>query len=588
MAGQSILFKTVNDLANGYHPNLKKLIGGSSSRTYYEHVLGRQDGLYHILHVLSPNGALCDVETGTLPALTAKKNDKGKAPRPVSAWGHDYPPAAVALNSLSGPWSEAWLGGMIEEKPLPWSSMVEKEGDPVTTWFGLNYGLASIRQKPQRVHVLAHWRRNAQRPSSMRDIGTLDMRIGFNQTQLGCDGAGIISRQGVYRNYQHCNKLIMLARPQPSVIAQQAAEHKFGQHKVPAQKIRSVQCSAAVFNFEQPKPTWRIFVDDKQVAALPATAKYGQVVMIHDGVSYLAIRPLPSDDLGRDMEIGLDIGQPQAEAHHDQVNIQPALLVNAYLFKRDAAIDGEAMKKLKSARTGFVVEMGDVSEYGSFEKFQAHIRSAKLNVDRAGVTYQSGKDRLVAGWDTFTVNGQDPYARMLLGQREGKGERSLWQDTPLSQMGKGQLEKNGAVVVRGKRHPELAMFLHAFPKQKLFAVTNPLPNYLDYRFSEPGGVQIVADGACSMGRWLVRDSREIDITYHAFGDPYCKEAEGVMASVLFVTGAKTKPHVRLNGKDLTPVLKPWDQNGKSGWLVPLTETFKVRRDLAARLNAGNR
>jgi hypothetical protein len=584
MAGQSILFKTVNDLANAWHPNLKKLLGGSTSRTYYEHVVGVQDGLYHILHVLSPQGALCDLDTGSLPALTAAKDAQGNAPRPISAWGHDYPAATVALHSLSGPWSEPWLAGMVGEKPLPWSSLVEKEGDPITTWFGINYGLASIRQKPQRIHVLGHWRRKAELPSSMRDIGTLDLRIGFNQTQIANDGEGVISEQGKYRTFQYRNKLILLARPQPGVIARQAAEHPFGQRKIPAQEIRSVQCTAALFNYEQPQATWEVFVDDQKVGTLPATAKYGQVITIHDGVSYLAIRPLPTGDLGRDTELGLEAGEPQTQPYHEFTKIQPALLINAYLYKRDAAMDKDTLKKLESMQTGFVVEMGDADEYGSFEKFQAHIRGAKLGGDKAAVTYQSGEDNLAANGDAFTVNGQDPYARLLLGERVAKGTRSLWQDTPLSQMGKQRLEKNGAVVERGKRHPELAMFLHAFPKQKLFVATNPLPNYLDYSFREPGGVRIVADGACSMGHWAVKDSREVDVTYHAFGQPYRPEA-AAMASLLFITGAKAKPQVTLNGKDLTATLKAWKQNGADGWLVSLTDTFPSDEQISARLQA---
>ena len=577
MAGRSILFKTVNDLANGWHPNLKKLVGGATSRTYYEHVLGHQDGLYHILHVLSPRGALCDLDTGQLPALTAEKDANGNAPRPLGAWGHDYPAAAVALQSLSGPWAEPWLAAMIDEKPLPWHSLVEKEGDPVTTWFGENYGLASIRQKPQRIHALGHWRRKTELPSSMRDVGTLDLRVGFNQTRIANDGEGVISEQGRYRVFQHRGKLILLARPQPAVIARQAAEHPFGQRKLPAQEIRSVQCTAALFNYEQPRPSWSIFVDDRKVEALPAAATYGQVITIQDGVSYLAIRPLPTDDLGRDVEVGLEAGQSQTQPYHEFTNIQPALLINAYLYKRNAAIGGDAMKRLESAQTGFVVEMGDAAEHGSFEKFRAHVRGARLGGDKAGVTYQSGPDSLAAGWDAFTVNGKDPGAAL----KEG----SLWQDTPLSQMGRRRLEKNGAVVERGSRHPELSLFLHAFPRQKLYVASNPLPNYLDFRFREPGGIGIVADGACSMGRWAVKDSREIDIAYHAFGDPYRAGAEGVMASLLFITGARDRPRVTLNGNEVTAALKPWKQGDADGWLVSLAGAFPGDEQIRARLQA---
>jgi hypothetical protein len=149
-------------------------------------------------------------------------------------------------------------------------------------------------------------------------------------------------------------------------------------------------------------------------------------------------------------------------------------------------------------------------------------------------------------------------------------------------MGKARLEKNGAVVERGSRHPELNMFLQTFPKQKLYVALNLLPNYLDYRFREPGGVQIVADGACSMGRWAVKDSRTIDIKYHAFGGEYAPKDPAEAATVLFITGAKGKPQVTLNGTEA--LLKPW----QDGWLVALTGAFPKDDEIAARLSAAQR
>ncbi len=575
MAGWSIIEKTVNDLAGAYHPNLKKLLG-PASRTYYEHVLGVQDGLYDILHVMSPNGALNDMDSGCLPALSMNPD------KPISAWGHDYPPATVALQSLTGPWSAPWFAEMVDEKPLPWSLLVEKkvvsEGDWASAYFGENYGLASIRLTPQRIHVLGHWRRKAELPSSMRDIGTLDMRIGFNSTTVGNDLEGTISSQGVYRCYQAGNKLIMLAKPQPNVIAQQAAEHQFGQKKLPAQDIKSVQCSAALFNYEQPKASWEIFVDDTKIEAIPATAKFGQVITIHDGVSYVAIRPLPTDDLGRDAEISLVAGEPQTQAYHEQTNIRPALLVNANFYRKDAAMPKDALDKLKDASSGFVVEFGDEKEYGGFEKFRKQMAAAKLAGGKGTVSYESGKDKMEASWDSFTVNGKDPYAYAK--------EQKLWQDSTLTQMGRAHLEKNGAVIERGKPHPELNMFLQTFPKQKIYVAMNLLPNYLQYSFSEPGGVKIAADGSLSMGRWAIKDSKEIDILHHPFGGDYApKEKDPSPASLLLITGAKGKPAVKLNGKDISGEIRQWKQDGADGWIVPLAGNLPKDEEISARLKA---
>jgi hypothetical protein len=223
------------------------------------------------------------------------------------------------------------------------------------------------------------------------------------------------------------------------------------------------------------------------------------------------------------------------------------------------------------------VEIGDEKEYGSFEKFQAHIREAKLSGAKGDVDYLSGKERMVATWDKFTVNDKDPYAYAK--------DQNLMQDTTLSQMGRRNLEKSGAVVERGDMNPELPLLLQTFPKQKIYVAANMLPNYLPYSFREPGGVKIVADGICSMGRWAVKDSREIDIKYTPFGDQYRSEAEKKhpLATLLFVSGTKEKPKVTLNEKDITGDIKAWKQGDTEGWLVPLGQGFPKDEEISNRL-----
>jgi hypothetical protein len=605
MAGWSIIEKTTNDLAIAYHPGLRKLIG-PASRTYYEHVLGQQDGIYHILHVLSRRGALCDV-TGGLPAISQDEQ------KPISAWGHDYPPDKVAQNSLSGPWADLWLTEWVDDKPLPWYSLAEKkvvaEGDLVTTWFGQNYGLASIRATGQRIQVQGKWRRQAQVPESMRELGSLDILVGFNQTTIGCDGEGVISRQGDYRIAQHRNKLVLLARPNPAVIARQAGEVQFGQKKRPAQEITSVQCTVALFNFQQPQPTWTIRVDGAPVTTLPATAKTGQLITIQDGVSYLAIRPLPTTDLGRDAEVTLEPGQPHTQAYHEQTRIQAALQIHANFYRRATPIPAEELEKLKGAHAGFVVEMGDEAEYGSFAKFEEAMRQATVTAGpREGAyaaTYTSGGDTLVTEWAapppppppavegqppppppaepafTVTVNGTDPYATLKTSR--------LWQDTTLSQMGLGQrLEKAGAVITRGEVKGQSPMLLQVFPAQQTYVCTNPVPGYSGYRFQAPGGITILADGLCSMGQWAIMGGRDLQLRYAPFElKPEHMPEPAARATALFVTGLPGKPQVTLNGQDLGGAIKAWQHNGASGWLIPLAGSLLPDAELATRFAAAN-
>jgi hypothetical protein len=591
MAGWSIIQKTANDLAISYHPNLKKLLG-PASRTYFEHVLGQQDGLYHILHTLSKKGALTDVDDGILPALTWPfPDDRGQMPKPLSAWGHDYPPEAVALNTMSGPWADPWMTEWVDEKPLPWRMRAQKkvvsEGDWVTTYFGENYGLTSIRKTPQRIHLLGQWRRKSAAPASMRDVGTVDLRVGFNDTIFGNDLEGVISKQGEYRTYQHDNKLILLAKPNPEVIKERSNERPFGQKRLPAEEIVSVQCSAGLFNFEDPKPTWEIYIDGRKVDQLPATAKFGQCLTIRDGVTYLALRALPGTDCGRTAEVTLKEGKPRTQAYHEQTNVQPALVIDAHFFLKETA-DGKTfdLQKLANAMGGFVLEFGDEKEFGTFEKFQAHALRASLksSVNKEGleVTYQSGDDTLQAHWSddhgvpAFTINGIDPYA-----DAEARG---IWQETPLSEMSLSRrMEKSGSVVERAPVKGVSPMFLQVFPREKTSVCLNPVPGYSAYRFRTEDGVSIIPDGLVSMSQWVVRNKKEISIKTVNFKlEPGLMPPAEAVAKALFVSGTSEKPDVLLNGESITSAVKPWRFGDVEGWLIPLKDELPVGEVLSRR------
>ncbi|MCL1856237.1 MAG: hypothetical protein FWF84_01145 [Kiritimatiellaeota bacterium] len=559
MAGWSILEKNMEDLVGAYHPNLRKLIG-PASRTIYDCVLGRMEGLQLILHTLSPSGTLTDTETGKLPWMS-----KDEA-HPSSAWGEDFPPLSVAKSTLSGPWTDAWMSEVVDAKPLPWSLYAQKDGRWVTTYFGENYGLASIVNElnhghtPQRIHVLGHWRRVAEQPKPMTDVGTFDIRVGFNpQTRFVDDvGGGTVTQQGTFRNSQHRNKLITMARPNMNVIKEVAASRPEGERD-----IKSVQASVALFNFEQPGRTWEIYVD-RQKVAIPAAARFGQVITIKDGTTYLAIRPIDGGTVGRDMEVSLDHGVQEVSSAHGHTAIAAELIINAFFFKRceGAALSEEEIAKLGTLRGGFVIEMGDEKEYGNFGKFQEAMLAAKCEVafgdNSMKVTYASDNDTLEAEWvpendhtPVFTVNGASPYP-----------DRAVWRDTNLSQLAKtARLEKNGAVIER--ETVGNLLLLQTFPKQKITVAMNPLPTYQAYTFTTPDGVHIAADGLLSMGRWVVKGNT-LDIRYCAFDDDTVPADQ--RATSLLVTGMKDTPAVTLNGADITAFLK---KDGDT-WRIPLT------------------
>jgi hypothetical protein len=244
------------------------------------------------------------------------------------------------------------------------------------------------------------------------------------------------------------------------------------------------------------------------------------------------------------------------------------LVINAYLYKSDAAISDDDTKTLATMKSGFVIEMGDEKEYGDFAAFQKAMLSATCNVTNGensmSITYTSGKETLEAGWSpqtdnetTLLVNGESPYP-----------SKNVLRDTTLSRLSKrdDDLEKNGAVIKRLSpgTSPQHLLLLQTFPKQNIYVAMNPSPVYQEYAFTTPDGVKISADGKLSMGRWAVTGTSEIDIRYCAFEDDKAPPHDE-RATALFISGMKDNPTVTLNGTDISATLR----KENNLWKIPL-------------------
>src|SRR6202011_5509680 len=87
----------------------------------------------------------------------------------------------------------------------------------------------------------------------------------------------------------------------------------------------------------------------------------------------------------------------------------PALIISMFNLKRDAPIangDLDLAKIMTSTYGGFVLEMGDAEQYGSFEAFADHMKQCQLTATwheqdkRLDVAYRSGDDLMEAGFGT--------------------------------------------------------------------------------------------------------------------------------------------------------------------------------------------
>lgn len=551
MMGRNILAKSVGELAALYHPSLKRFIS-PSGRTGIAYLLAIQDGTKHIVHTLSQRGALTDVGREDIP---------GGMPM----LGHDADPGVIAQQTLNGPWADAWLAHVVDDKPLPFelTASYKQWGNFAATplwkrsYLGKHYGLASVDVAigNQTVPLMAQWRRDDRPADTTEQVGTLLARFGVNRTefldsiwhgtQQRNPNGGVGTQGGFIATMQHRNRLLAFTSPYPGL--------KYSGDRTLPMNITSVQTSVALLDL-QPQPTWEIYLDGQRIQDWPVRAKFGQRFTVKDGATFIGLIPLPgATDLGRDAEVVLsDEGEPTEMQGGGK--LKTSLVLNLYNYRADAPLD-RARADLDEAWGGFALEISDASEFPDFAAFQKHIAAGKVETrwDAAEkivhATYVSGADTLEAGfkpgyngnWDQQTptdqcfpyrrVNGAWPYPAM-----------DIERDWTLGQMSRtGRASKGGATLTV---EPGRMACVEFEPVSGAFIGYTPLPDATTWKLELPGGITIEPDGKVGMMRVLAwpRENRLAIET-----EPRPGESTAGLARTLQIHGLQA-PAVQLNGQ----------------------------------------
>jgi hypothetical protein len=508
-----------------------------------------QDGLQHIVHTLAKSGSERDLGVDTFPIGGYKRI------------GHDVLPELVAQLTLVQPWAPEWVTTMFDEKTLPFEVIGVAWNGVRRKYLGKNYGIASNESAPGRFQAMAQWRREPVVPQRTAELGTFDVRYGVNDTRFTNDGQGSLSQPGSLSTFQHKNRFIAIMSP--NGVPEKDTWKK---------DVLSMQSSIGFFTMQDDGPTWEIYIDGKKQDKLPIVCKQGQKITIRDGVTYLGIIPLPATDLGRSIEVMLDQGQPQKmDLNFYNSTMKASLVISSYNFQHiDSPMSDPKIKSsARAAYGGFTVELGDVDEWGDFEKFQKHIAQAKAEVafdkqtNIVGVTYTSGDTTLSASALTnagdkntkvppFTVNGQSTSLPVWVEL-----------DTPYTQQGWAHIQKNGATLTGDKEH---RLFLLTEPKAGVYCAWNPLPDLNPITFTVPGGMTIKSDGKISLARLTARTGDRSLAVDCGYKDSQLKDPEA--AATLTVTGIDLPPVVTVNGVKLS-TLHERIVDGKKSWIVPI-------------------
>lgn len=556
MIGQSMLTKSINLLADAYHPGLRRFIAGSS-RTATEHLLVTQDGLYHVLHTLSRRGVLRDL-------------DNSQIAHDLPVIGHDLPPEQVARQTVVSPWAPEWVGRMIDEKPLPYqvTSAYKMWGGhdqrPLMRrhYLGRHYGLYSVNAQTGNVPILAHFKRGGGDVRRMQEVVTMLMRFGINTTRLVNDAGGWINTYGNQATLQHGGKMIVATSP-----------WSYGNSINEKREIKSIQSTIALYNFEQPRPSWEIYIDGRRVEQLPAVARASQRITIRDGVSYLGVIPLPATNLGRQDEVLLRAGRPQT--YYNRYTVRAALCIDNLNRQRNDPLpkdsDWDAIDK---AYGGFVVELADATEYRSFQDFQRHVAEARLSTtfntteSLHEIAYQSGEDAMKLGVYTTYREGETLdklFAHQTVNDRWPYLPEGIDRDSPLVQQGTvGRLEKNGAVL---RTEPGRMAMLITEPRSQTSAACNVLAEPTWFDFTAAGGQRLVADGRLGLCRVVFQPGQNRLTIDHGLTQQQAKRTD--VATALLGFGLKESVKIILNGEPVRPAGTA-RIDGQQALVVPLT------------------
>lgn len=547
LMGRVILDRSLELLAAAYHPNLRRFIG-PSGRARLPGVLVEQDGIYGVLHTLSRRGVLKYLDR----ALDAKVNG-------MPAWGYDFPPGRVAVQTLAGAWGSDWWTYAVDDKPIPFEETAAETtrnlfNPPLwrRSYLGRHYGLASQDVKGGTVDVLAQWNSRADDSTTMEDLGTLTLRYAVNEPDMATTRGGSMPHAGGVLTLQHRNKAIVVTKPR--------TEREKTLEFAGAEGLKALSSVIALWNFRA-HPGWDIRVDGVPIGAPPARLAAGSVITLRDGVSYVGIIPLHATDLGRRDEVVISSGGGGV-AEPNGAPIAPALLVRSFNLQSPTAVepDEAQWKRITGgAYGGFVLEIGDESEYGTYEAFVRHMRAAELREQWDGVrevvevSYRSGDDFLEMGVATRFAQADVHYG-LVPGQQtkafvyrrvNGKWPylpAGIERDTSVAQQGtSGRLEKNGAVLVT---EPGRKAYLQTEPVSGVYTGFNPLPDPAAWSLTVPGGIRVEAQGKVGLLRVAVTPSaNQIAVDYA----PKAGQDGPTMAKFLAVTGMRMRPAVTLNG-----------------------------------------
>ena len=154
------------------------------------------------------------------------------------------------------------------------------------------------------------------------------------------------------------------------------------------------RASAGMFLFRWQPGLEGLFVNRQPITRLPVELKPGDWWFVQDGDTYVGVLPLEATHLRGPCKTTIEERTRQIVLYQDN-----------YVGE---SIDGISDESWVKARSGFVVEMGDAAEYGSFERFRDTMLQATVTESSVGfirhLRYQRPGRQLEMKWHCYEEN----------------------------------------------------------------------------------------------------------------------------------------------------------------------------------------
>ena len=154
------------------------------------------------------------------------------------------------------------------------------------------------------------------------------------------------------------------------------------------------RASAGMFLFRWQPGLEGLFVNRQPITRLPVELKPGDWWFVQDGGTYVGVLPLEATHLRGPCKTTIEERTRQIVLYQDN-----------YVGE---SIDGISDESWVKARSGFVVEMGDAAEYGSFERFRDTMLQATVTESSVGfirhLRYQRPGRQLEMKWHCYEEN----------------------------------------------------------------------------------------------------------------------------------------------------------------------------------------